>query len=74
MSRITSSVGLITGIPIEETVKKLMEVAARPRDILNSRTEGLKQQQLALDTMGSRLLSFQFSINKLKASTVFPSD
>lgn len=71
MSRITSSVGLITGIPIEETVKKLMEVAARPRDILNTRTEGLKQQQLALDTMGSRLLSLQFSLNKLKSTAIF---
>ena len=34
MSRITSSVGLITGIPIEETVNKLMAVAARPRELV----------------------------------------
>ncbi len=71
MSRITSSVGLITGIPIEDTVKQLMEVAARPRNLLNTRNEGLKQQQIALDTMGSRLLSLQFSLNKLKATAVF---
>jgi flagellar hook-associated protein 2 len=71
MSRISSSVGLITGIPIEETVAKLMAVAARPRDILKSRNDGLKQQQLAIDTLGSRLLSFQFAVNKLKATSVF---
>jgi flagellar hook-associated protein 2 len=71
MSRISSSVGLITGIPIEETVKKLIEVAARPRDLLQSRTTDLQKQQGALDTIGSRLLAFSFSLNKLKTSTVF---
>jgi flagellar hook-associated protein 2 len=71
MTRIASSVGLITGIPIEETVKKLMEVAARPRDALNTRNEDLKKQQLALDTLGSKLLSFQFAVNKLKGSSIF---
>jgi flagellar hook-associated protein 2 len=71
MSRITSSVGLITGIPIEETVKKLMEVAARPRDLLSERNEALKQQQIALDTLGSRTLAFQFAVNKLKASSIY---
>jgi flagellar hook-associated protein 2 len=71
MSRITSSIGLITGIPIEETVKKLMEVAARPRDTLKTRNEGLKQQQAALGTLSSRLLAFQFEVNKLKAPTVY---
>lgn len=71
MSRINSSVGLITGIPIEETVAKLMQIAAKPRDLLKSRNDGLKQQQSALDAIGSRLLGFQFALNKLKASTVF---
>lgn len=73
MSRITSSVGLITGIPIEDTVKKLMEVAARPRDLLKSRNDALKQQQLALDTMGGRLLGFQFAVNKLKSQNIYAS-
>ncbi len=71
MSRISSSVGLITGIPIEDTVKKLMALAARPRDILVSRNDGLKQQQTAIGTLSSRLLSFQFAVNKLKAASVF---
>ncbi|HMO85806.1 MAG TPA: flagellar cap protein FliD N-terminal domain-containing protein, partial [Lacipirellulaceae bacterium] len=71
MSRITSSVGLITGIPIEDTVNQLIQVAARPRNILQSRTDGLKNQQLAIDALGSRLLSLQFAINKFKTATVF---
>jgi flagellar hook-associated protein 2 len=71
MARITSSVGLISGLNIEETVKQLMAIAARPRDLLKSRTDELKQEQTALDTLGSRLLSFQFSVNKLKQTSVF---
>lgn len=71
MSRISSSVGLITGIPIEDTVKKLMEVAAKPRDDLKARNDALKQQQSALDTLSAKILGFQFAVNKLKASSVF---
>src|SRR3989304_1399159 len=37
MSRIQSGVGLITGIPIEETVKKLMAGAAPPRNLVVDR-------------------------------------
>jgi flagellar hook-associated protein 2 len=71
MGRITSSVGLITGLKIEETVQQLMALAARPRDMLKTRTDNLKKEQSALDTLGSRLLSFQFSVNKLKSTAVF---
>jgi flagellar capping protein FliD len=71
MSRINSSVGLITGLKIDETVKQLMAVAARPRDILKNRNDALKQEQTALDALGSRLLGFQFATNKLKAASVF---
>jgi len=71
MSRITSSVGLITGIPIEDTVNKLMAIAARPRDLLKSRNDAVKQEQAAIDTLGARLLSFQFAANKLKAASVY---
>jgi flagellar hook-associated protein 2 len=71
MSRISSSVGLVTGLNIQDTVKQLMTIAARPRDMLKTRTDSLKQEQIAFDTLGSRLLSFQFSANKLKANSVY---
>lgn len=71
MARISSSIGLVTGLPIQDTVKQLMAVAARPRDLLKSRNDSIKQEQTALDTLGARLLSFQFAANKLKAGSVF---
>ena len=71
MTRISSSVGIITGIPIEETVTKLMALASRPKDLLITRNKGFESHQSALDTLGSRLLAFQFAANKLKSSAVF---
>ena len=52
MSRITSSVGLITGIPIEETVAKLMAVAARPRELVANRTKTIDAERLAINILG----------------------
>ena len=71
MGRIQSNIGLITGIPIADTVDKLMQVAARPRDLLASRTDALKSQQVAVSTLSTRLLSLQFSFNKLKGSDLY---
>ena len=73
MSRITSSIGLITGIPIEDTVNQLMQLAARPRDLLVSRNKSIQDEQTAVNTLSTRLLGFQFAINKLKSTTVYSS-
>ena len=46
MGRIIANVGLITGIPIQDTVDQLIKIAARPRDLLVSRTQGITNQQV----------------------------
>jgi flagellar hook-associated protein 2 len=71
MSAISSSVGLITGIPIEETVNQLMSVATRPRTTLLNRTNLLKSEQTALDTLSSLVLGLQFSTGALNRNTTF---
>ncbi|NOZ38710.1 MAG: flagellar filament capping protein FliD [Planctomycetes bacterium] len=71
MGRIQSNVGLITGIPITDTVDQLIGVAGRSRDLLTSRTQGLQQQQIAVNTLSSRILSLKFDLGKLKVSTPF---
>jgi len=73
MGRIQSNVGLITGIPITDTVDQLISVAAQPRDLLTTRNQGLQQQQLAVNSLSSRLLSLKFDLGKLKVSTPFQS-
>ncbi len=71
MGRITSNVGLITGIPITDTVDQLMIVAGAPRDLLASRNQGLQQQQLAVNSLSSRVLSLKFDLGKLNVSDPF---
>jgi flagellar hook-associated protein 2 len=71
MSRITSSVGLITGIPIEETVNKLMAIAARPRDLVATRTQAIDSERLAVTKLTSLVLAFEFEANRLGASALF---
>jgi len=73
MGRITSNVGLITGIPITDTVDQLIAVAGAPRDLLLSRTQGLQQQQLAVNSLSTRLLSLQFELNKLNVADPYES-
>lgn len=71
MSQIQSSVGLITGIPIEDTVNQLMQVAGRPRDTLLARTNELAAERSALDQVGALLLGFRFSATNLSATSLF---
>lgn len=71
MSRITSGVGLITGIPIEETIAKLMAVAARPRTLLAQRTQAIDSERLAVTTLSSLVSAFQFEVGRLGSASLF---
>jgi len=71
MSAIQSNVGLITGIPIQDTVNQLIQISARPRDLLASRTNGLRSEQAAVDRLSSLVLSLQFSANKFNSASTF---
>jgi flagellar hook-associated protein 2 len=73
MSRITSSIGLITGIPIEETITKLLAVAARPRDLIVSRARTLDAERLAVTKLTTLMLAFEFEVNRLASTTLFQS-
>lgn len=71
MSRIQSSTGLITGIPIEETVNKLMQIAIQPRTNLNNRTKALQSEKLAINSLSSLVLAFQFEVNRFSKDSLF---
>jgi flagellar hook-associated protein 2 len=71
MSRIQSSVGLITGINIEETVNKLMAVAARPRETVATRAKALESERLAITQLTSLMLAFELEVNKLASADLF---
>jgi flagellar hook-associated protein 2 len=71
MGRIQSSVGLITGVPISDTVNQLLSISARPRDLLASRTEQLKRQQVAIGELTALVISVQLSADKLGKAETF---
>jgi flagellar hook-associated protein 2 len=71
MTRIQSSTGLITGIPIEDTVNKLMAIAQQPRDNLVNRTKDVKSEQLAITQLSSLLVAFQFEAKQLGNTSLF---
>ncbi len=68
---ITSSAGLITGIPIQDTVDQLMAIASRPRSLLASRNQGLTAERTAIDRLSSLTLSTKFSLSRLNLSRTF---
>jgi flagellar hook-associated protein 2 len=71
MGRISSSIGLISGIPIQETVEKLIALQAEPRDRLKTATEKLNKQQEAVTDLTGRLLAIQISARQLNDARLF---
>jgi flagellar hook-associated protein 2 len=73
MSAIQSSVGLVTGINIQDTVDKLMSIAGQSKDNLTARTQTLSNEKLAVTQLTSLLVAFQFESNQLGKPDVFNS-
>ncbi len=71
MGRITSNVGLVTGIPIKDTVDQLLAVEARPRDLLVNRNKSIQSEQVAVKDLMARLLSLEFSAKKLGDTSTY---
>ncbi|MEM6329256.1 MAG: flagellar filament capping protein FliD [Planctomycetota bacterium] len=71
MSAIQSSIGLITGLPIQDTVDQLIAISARPRDQLTVRNQELTAERSAVDTLSSLVLSLQFSATRFNSPSTF---
>ena len=71
MAGIQSSVGLISGIKIKDTVDQLIALAARPRDLLKTRTETLGKQQLAVTQLTAQVIGLQSVIQRLGETSLF---
>lgn len=71
MGRIQSSVGLVTGIPIQETVDQLIALQALPRDRQVSRQKLLTTQQAALTDLTASVLGVQLAVRRLKNLSIF---
>ncbi|MEM6654232.1 MAG: flagellar filament capping protein FliD [Planctomycetota bacterium] len=71
MSSIQTNVGLITGIPIQDTVDQLIEISSIPRNNLITRTQGLQSEQAAVDQLSSLVLGLQVSLSSFSSTSTF---
>ncbi|RCS47725.1 hypothetical protein DTL42_14510 [Bremerella cremea] len=71
MAGIQASTGLVTGIPIQDTVKQLLAIEAKPRDLLVSRTELINDEAKAIAELTASVLSFQFTAKKFQQTSLF---
>lgn len=71
MGRIQSTVGLATGLPIEDTVNKLIAIQARPRDLLAQRTRRLEDRRLAFTQLTANLIALQVTTTRLGAASLY---
>lgn len=71
MGRITSSIGLITGTPIQDTVDQLINLSSIPRNRLTNRNDGLKQQRSAITDLTVLAVSVQLSARSFNSATSF---
>ena len=71
MGRITSNLGLITGLDITGTVDKLIAIQARSRDALVTRNKALDQQKAAVAQITASLIALQLTTNRFAAASLY---
>jgi flagellar capping protein FliD len=71
MSQIQSSVGLVTGFPIQATVQKLMALNQEPVTALQTQDTTYQNQQTALEQIQALLASLEVSTNAVGQSSLY---
>ena len=65
MGKIQTNIGLITGMPIADTVDKLMALAGKPLDLLTERNRGLEEERTAVTELTAYLYTVKYVSNNL---------
>jgi len=71
MARIQATTGLVSGIPIDQTVTELMSIASQPVTNLQNADTALTNQETALDQLAALLLSIQSTAKNLGQANLF---
>ncbi len=71
MGRIQSSIGLISGVPIGDTVDKVMKLEARPRDNLDAATKKIDQERAAITELSALVIATQYVVKNLGKPAVY---
>ncbi|WP_164102773.1 flagellar filament capping protein FliD [Candidatus Laterigemmans baculatus] len=71
MGRISTSIGLITGTPIKDTVDQLIKLSATGRDMLSSRVTQLKDEREAVTALTVKSIGVQLAAKAFGSSSAF---
>ncbi len=71
MGRITSGVGLVSGINYQDLIDQLMTFEARPKQLVQQRNAVLQSQQVAFQDINAKLLSLKLSVSSLASTNTF---
>jgi flagellar hook-associated protein 2 len=71
MGRISSGVGLVSGINSKDIIDQLMALESRPKDLLQTRIDGINQQKLAYTDLTTRLAGLKVASTTLKKTSTF---
>ncbi len=73
MGRIQSNIGLITGVPIEDTVNQLMQLNSLARTRLAARNKALSNEQGAITALTTLVVGMQLTTDRLGQASLFSS-
>src|SRR3982751_588162 len=71
MGRISSGIGLVSGINSKDIIDQLMALEAKPKDLLQTRIDSVNQQKLAYTDLATRLTALKLNGTSLKKPTFF---
>ena len=71
MGQVTSSVGLMSGIPIASTISQLMSIAQQPVKDLTTQNTTLQSEQTAYDTLAASLIAMGATTDNLGQASLF---
>ena len=72
MGRISTGIGLVSGINSKDIIDQLMAIESRPKDTLQTRIDSITQQKLAYTDLQTRLTSLKLSGTTLSSPHNLP--
>src|SRR5437763_12575568 len=71
MGRISSGVGLVSGITAKDIIEQLIALESKPKDLVQAQLDGVNQTKLAYTDLATRLASLKLAGTTLKKTATF---
>src|SRR4051812_1815035 len=71
MGKITSGVGLVSGINSKDIIDQLMTLEAKPKDLIQKRIDSVNDQQVAYTDLKTRLTGMRIQASSFKKPSFF---